>query len=93
MYFLFNEKLLYSIIILSFIASIIAYPFCPAEIPIHFDAWNSPDVVTNKTIGLFVVPAVMLILQFIRKNNIGASFGIYLLLACHIYLLYVALNY
>ncbi|CUB12808.1 hypothetical protein BN2127_JRS1_04597 [Bacillus cereus] len=44
MYWLFNNKVLLAVIVLTFLISILAYPFSYNEIPIHFNEWNESDL-------------------------------------------------
>lgn len=92
MFIFFNHKLLYTLIAVSFIASFFTYPFSPSEIPIHFDVWNKPDVVVHKNIGLFVLPVLMLLILYVRKFYLEATYGIYLFFVFHIYILYIAVT-
>lgn len=92
MYFIFKQKTIHILILLSFVASLIAYPFSSTEVPLHFDGWNRIDIWVNKNIGLFVFPVFMLIFLYIRQFFMEATYAIYLFIMLHIFILYMAIS-
>ncbi|NTU27625.1 DUF1648 domain-containing protein [Bacillus tequilensis] len=90
MFLLTNGKLLWGSVIAAFILSIVFYPFLPAEVPIHYDAANSPDLMVNKLAGTVMLPILMLVFAWAQKVNWQFVIVVYILLICHIVVLCLA---
>ncbi|CUB19523.1 putative membrane protein YbgB [Bacillus subtilis] len=90
MFLLTNGKALWGAVIAAFILSIVFYPFLPAEMPIHYDGTNSPDRTVNKLVGTMMLPVLMVVFAWARKINWQFVFAVYILLICHIVVLYLA---
>ncbi|CAN2253553.1 DUF1648 domain-containing protein [Bacillus vallismortis] len=90
MFLLTNGKVLWGSVIAAFILSIVCYPFLPAEMPIHYDATNSPDMTVHKLAGTVILPVMMLVFAWARKVNWQFVIAVYILLICHLVILYLA---
>lgn len=90
MFLLMNGKALWGAVIAAFILSIVFYPFLPAEMPIHYDGTNSPDLTVNKLAGTVILPVMMVVFAWARKINWQFVIAVYLLLICHMVVLYLA---
>lgn len=77
-------------VIAAFILSIVFYPFLPAEMPIHYDGTNSPDMTVNKLAGIVILPVLMVVFAWAQKINWQFVIAVYILLICHIVVLYLA---
>ncbi len=51
MFLLMNEKVVWGSVFAAVILSMVFYPFLPADMPIHYDVTNSPDLTVNKLAG------------------------------------------
>ncbi|MGG4345594.1 DUF1648 domain-containing protein [Paenibacillus lautus] len=87
-----HPKMLLSVTVLSVLASCIVSFYCSPEIPIHFSGGHA-DQFVNKYIGLFILPAIMLITLFIHRIYNQAAWLIYFLACLHLFMLYSALVY
>ncbi|QIW78592.1 DUF1648 domain-containing protein [Bacillus tequilensis] len=90
MFLLTNEKLMWGSVVAAFILSIVFYPFLPSEMPIHYDAANSPDLTVNKLAGSVMLPILMLVFAWAQKVNWQFVIVVYILLICHIVILCLA---
>lgn len=90
MFLLMNGKALWGAVIAAFILSIVFYPFLPAEMPIHYDGTNSPDLTVNKLAGTVILPVMMVVFAWARKINWQFVIAVYILLICHMVILYLA---
>ncbi|MCY8694111.1 DUF1648 domain-containing protein [Bacillus inaquosorum] len=91
MFLLTNGKVLWGAVIAAFILSIVFYPFLPAEMPIHYDGTNSPDMTVNKLAGIVILPVLMVVFAWAQKINWQFVIAVYILLFCHIVVLYLAI--
>ncbi|WP_417168611.1 DUF1648 domain-containing protein [Bacillus pumilus] len=91
MYWLFNNKVLLAVIVLTFLISILAYPFSYNEIPIHFNGWNESDLIVKKYNGLFISPVCMIIAYYMNKISIQAFYAIYLFAILQMVIIYMAI--
>ncbi|MCC9023199.1 DUF1648 domain-containing protein [Bacillus nakamurai] len=89
--FLMNDKVLWGTVVLAFILSIVFYPFLPADMAIHYDVANRPNIAINKTIGVLVFPVLMIVCMFIRKQYVQFFLVVYCLLIVHIAVMWLAL--
>ncbi|MEI1419976.1 DUF1648 domain-containing protein [Bacillus cabrialesii] len=85
-----NGKVLWGAVIAAFLLSIVFYPFLPAQMPIHYDVANSPDLTVNKLAGTVMLPVLMVVFAWARKINWPFVIAVYILLICHIVVLYLA---
>ncbi|MER0469264.1 DUF1648 domain-containing protein [Bacillus cabrialesii subsp. cabrialesii] len=90
MFLLTNGKVLWGAVIAAFLLSIVFYPFLPAQMPIHYDVANSPDLTVNKLAGTVMLPVLMVVFAWARKINWPFVIAVYILLICHIVVLYLA---
>ncbi|MCA1295187.1 DUF1648 domain-containing protein [Paenibacillus sp. alder61] len=84
--------MLLSVTVLAILASCIVSFYCSPNIPIHFSGGQA-DQFVNKYIGLFLMPAIMIITLFIQRIYIQAAWLIYFSACLHLFLLYAALVY
>lgn len=54
-------------VLASFIVGVIALPYLPDDIFIHWDAQGNPDLQVNKYIGVLIFPLLMIITLFIHQ--------------------------
>ncbi|GIO84965.1 hypothetical protein J25TS5_18970 [Paenibacillus faecis] len=87
-----HPKMLLSVTVLAILASCIVSFYCSPNIPIHFSGGQA-DQFVNKYIGLFLMPAIMIITLFIQRVYIQAAWLIYFSACLHLFLLYAALVY
>ncbi|MHA6487870.1 DUF1648 domain-containing protein [Bacillus cabrialesii] len=90
MFLLTNGKALWGSVIAAFVLSMVFYPFLSAEMPIHYDGTNSPDLTVNKLAGTVILPVMMLVFAWAQKINWQFVIAVYILLICHIAVLYLA---
>ncbi|MDM5300328.1 DUF1648 domain-containing protein [Bacillus subtilis] len=90
MFLLTNGKALWGSVIAAFVLSMVFYPFLPAEMPIRYDGTNSPDLTVNKLAGTVILPVMMLVFAWAQKINWQFVIAVYILLICHIAVLYLA---
>jgi uncharacterized membrane protein len=68
------DSLYIIIIVLTFISSILIFPYVPSKVPIHWNIYGEVDSYSNKSIGLFILPVFLLfifvILFFIPKFEV-----------------------
>lgn len=87
-----HPKMLLSVTVLSVLASCIVSFYCSPNIPIHFSGGQA-DLFVNKYIGLFMIPAFMIITLFIQRIYNQAAWLIYFSVCLHLFLLCAALIY
>ncbi|MGR0119915.1 DUF1648 domain-containing protein [Bacillus halotolerans] len=90
MFLLMNEKVVWGSVIAAVILSMVFYPFLPADMPIHYDVTNSPDLTVNKLAGTAVLPALMIVFALARKANWQLGIAVYILLIGHAVILFLA---
>ncbi|WP_276736316.1 DUF1648 domain-containing protein [Bacillus sp. (in: firmicutes)] len=90
MFLLTNGKVLWGAVIAAFLLSIVFYPFLPAQMPIHYDVGNSPNLTVNKLVGTVMLPVLVVVFAWARKINWQFVIAVYILLICHIVVLCLA---
>jgi uncharacterized membrane protein len=58
---------------LAFAASLVAYPWLPPTVPVHFDLAGHPNGFASRSTGAFLLPAVMLIPLVVDLARRGAN--------------------
>lgn len=86
---LFNPKTPVLVTVLALLSAIIVVWFSPSELPIHFTNGHV-DRFVSRWVGLFVFPALMIVLLY-RRWMEGAGWLIYVLALLQICMLWLAL--
>lgn len=55
------------------------------------DSLNSPDMTVNKLAGIVILPVLMVVFAWAQKINWQFVIAVYILLICHIVVLYLAI--
>ena len=78
--------ILYGVLLLApFVAGVVFYSRMPEQVPIHWNAANEPDNFAGRAVALFVLPAILLVLNAVvwfftthdpKKDNLKRSKGL-----------------
>jgi uncharacterized membrane protein len=60
-------------IALAFAASLAAYPWLPARVPVHFDLAGHPNGFASRATGAFLMPAIMLVPLVVDLGRRGSN--------------------